>query len=357
MMSINRVLIVAGNFDDLGGSPSGYAAKVFDDTMFPDTTIMNGGSWQDLEDAMRDIDVYDAVLWFPNIDNSKPKLVRQIKQQNRRCMLVTSKNNTGDRYSSLEIISRALDTKSNLLVEFKKNDGLVYAKVWDALGNVFFNSSDPVGLKECLASRINVLSSYTRIGSKKVGDALAIPNEERFFEIARGYASRFHELIHAVNSERFVGNLSFRCENGFASFRHDNVIYISRRNIDKRDIGVDGFVAVSLKDLDQVHFYGNNKPSVDAPIQSRLYDYFPNINYMIHSHAYIEHRPFTNKVVPCGAIEEVDEITSIVSEESYFFARNLLGHGSIVGSNHVCQLNDIRYIAREFPEVQYESRN
>lgn len=41
-------------------------------------------------------------------------------------------------------------------------------------------------------------------------------------------------------------NVSFRCEKGFPSFRDKNIIYVSKRNMDKRMIGKEGFVAVNL---------------------------------------------------------------------------------------------------------------
>lgn len=33
---------------------------------------------------------------------------------------------------------------------------------------------------------------------------------------------------------------------------------------------------------------------------------------MIHSHCYIENAPYTEMSVPCGAIEEVDEILNVI---------------------------------------------
>lgn len=65
---------------------------------------------------------------------------------------------------------------------------------------------------------------------------------------------------------------------------------------------------------DKIYYCGDNKPSVDTPIQIRMYDKLPNINYMIHSHCYIKNAPYTKNALPCGAIEEVDEILNIIKE-------------------------------------------
>lgn len=145
--------------------------------------------------------------------------------------------------------------------------------------------------------------------------------------------------------------------------RHVNngkeLILVSRRNVDKRFVGEADFVAVepsSLGDyLDKdmhIDYYGDNKPSVDTPIQLALYALYPRINFMLHSHTYIEGAPFTENALPCGALEEVEEIVKAVRDNSVsYFAVNLKGHGSIIASKHLDDLYDIPYITRNVPEL------
>lgn len=96
--------------------------------------------------------------------------------------------------------------------------------------------------------------------------------------------------------------------------------------------------------------------SVDTPIQIRLYEKVPNINYMIHSHCYIVGAPYTKKTLPCGAIEEVSEILNLIKRDynndyyKDFYLINLTGHGSIMMSKNPEQLKNINIIKRKLPE-------
>lgn len=386
-----KVLLVCGQFDDKGGRESGYFSKAYrKKSQF--TKIINGGKYKSLEKLS--VADYDIILWFADVpDNTKSKLVNSIKERNQKCVLVTSKNNIDEKYKPLDIIERALRTKSNLLVEFKKNsNGLIIASIWDALGNIYIKDCiNPEWMLRCLDYYCHYFHSSTRIRSKSVGPAEDIPDEKEFFKLARNYAKKFHKLIHAVNTERFVGNLSFRCENGFPSFKRGNRIYVSRRNIDKRDISKNGFVSVKANSLNEVQYFGDLKPSVDTPIQLRLFKMFPEINYLLHCHCYVtrkfkkgkkltkkqiqeildsDQRPWyeiadeidwskfpkppqeTGVVVPCGDLRELHEIEKLgIPKDATFLEVNLLGHGSIVGAKDINQLKGIEYCSREVPEM------
>ncbi|KKL09469.1 hypothetical protein LCGC14_2565540 [marine sediment metagenome] len=361
-----RILIVAGRFDDKGGRPSGWARKTF---ATPGRQFYfqgdvwdyhNGGSWDDLLEIWTSshFHEYSVIIWLADIPNDKPKLVNDIKKKNPHCLLVTSKNNLEDRYSHHEIVDRALKTRSNLLIELTIADNVWEATIWDALGNVYLQKEVDVDkVRQVLFSRLEKLSSFTRVKSIRVGDAIEVPDEKEFFELTRQYASTFHELIHAANPSRFLGNLSFRCENGFPSFRSGDKFFVSRRNIDKRQIGREGFVSVDLGDWslakcyvsETVPYYGDNKPSVDTPIQRLLFRQFNQINYMLHSHTYVDGAPFTDNVIPCGALEEYEAIVNqvcyssgkMIIRDERQFAVNLRGHGSLVGAATVNQLRNI----------------
>jgi hypothetical protein len=171
--------------------------------------------------------------------------------------------------------------------------------------------------------------------------------------------------------------MSFRCQNGFPSFRGENgIIYVSRRNVDKSDIGAASFVPTYLDDTNTVRYFGDNKPSVDTPVQLRLYKYFPWANYMIHAHCYVDIPDMpdvlgtsTDVPIPCGALEEVDEIVEryIFWEDFWkschngntprLFAVNLLGHGCILIAKDIEILKELQkhkdncFVARQMPEV------
>ena len=83
---------------------------------------------------------------------------------------------------------------------------------------------------------------------------------------------------------------------------------------------------------------------------------------MIHSHCYIDDAPFTQKSLPCGAIEEVKEILELLEKEynndlnKDFYLINLLGHGSIIMSKYPEQLMNINIVGRKLPENMYEKK-
>ena len=49
-------------------------------------------------------------------------------------------------------------------------------------------------------------------------------------------------------------------------------------------------------------YYGE-KPSVDTPIQIKLFNYYHNVNYMVHGHVYVDNAKMTEHKIPlwlCG---------------------------------------------------------
>lgn len=211
-----------------------------------------------------------------------------------------------------------------------------------------------------------LLSPTAQIPAKDRDDAIRFIEERKalvgksvdkeYLEVIKRYAEDFHRLIMPEPTTRFLGNTSFRCtKGGFPSFRDGDYIYVSKRNIDKEHIDENGFVPVyAHREGDKVAYLGNNKPSVDTPIQLELYELFPCINYMIHSHTYVKGGVFTETPLPCGAYEEVAEIDKLIPNKwEDFYAINLKGHGCIVMSSDIEKLKSVEFIARPIPEVQY----
>jgi hypothetical protein len=386
-----KVLFVAGKFgdDDEGGRPSGYAERLIEavvsHTGWNECIVYNGGKFDTLKSI--DFKQFNVIFWCPDISNDKPKLVRDIKNQHPHCILITSKRNEKQKYGVMHLIAGALITKSNLLMEFNWiNDFQVGATILDPLGNCFGEKITSIPeLADRLVKRIEELRNFTRVPSVSIGEtsyplvpypeptsieSREIKSRKQFFILAQQYAEKFHQLIQ-VQTDRFLGNLSFRCAEGFPSFRTGEIIFVSKRNIDKRNIHDGGFVAVkaevedltsryldsyktiSEKILRPVQYYGQDKPSVDTPIQLALYRQYSRIKYMLHSHTYVADAPMTKSVVPCGALEEVAEIEKLVpSKDCNWFFVNLRGHGSLCAAENSDMLANIPYIARPVPEMQ-----
>ena len=379
-----QMLIVGGTFDHNGGRPSGLVRSIDksirEKTTF-DVTTVNGGWVEDLhEEILPSVFGFDIVLWFANVSNDEVKL-RDVKAINPKCILITSKRNDDRKYTFAELISRALAIKANLTIEFSKDpDGLFNMMLFDPLGNVFYDGFMVDELCTKLLDRTKQLLMFTRVPSVQdtTQEVPVVPEETEFFSFAHSCADIFHNLIRpAKGTERFLGNMSFRCQNGFPSFRGENgIIYVSRRNVDKSDIGATSFVPTYLDDTNTVRYFGDSKPSVDTPIQLRLYKYFSWANYMIHAHCYVDIQDIsdvmgfsTTQPIPCGALEEVDEILERYvfwddlwksyhnGETPRLLAINLVGHGCILIAKDVEILKELQkykdncFVARSMPEV------
>lgn len=62
----------------------------------------------------------------------------------------------------------------------------------------------------------------------------------------------------------------------------------------------------------------------------------------------------TQKPIPCGAIEEFQEIISVYPHQGLCnFSINLKGHGSLVLADNVDYFQHTEYIARPIPELQF----
>ena len=195
--------------------------------------------------------------------------------------------------------------------------------------------------------------SVRRLPSKKIGENREFTVNPNFIEFVKYSAQEFTKYVNAINPNRLLGNASTRCMYGFPAERKQDRIFVTQRNIDKQLIETKGFVEVNSANLECVEYYGDKKPSVDTPIQLRLFDYYKNINYIVHGHVYVENGKKTKNKVPCGFVEEFDEILDLYpSPDESGFVVNLRGHGCLIMAETVEQLWRIgkNYNSREFPE-------
>lgn len=351
--STKKILFVGGTWTDEGGRPSSMVFKFANalEEQGVKVDLYNGGFYDDLTNIIELVIYYDYVLWWANVPNDKPK-IRNVKEINSRTMLVTSKRNDDNKYTFAELINRALQAKANLCVEFSNQENKFRMRVFDPLGNVWYEGFEILECGKILLNRIEYLASMTRQKTVQDSNPVVVPNNEAFFDIVKYYGDVFHSLINPDGTvQRYLGNSSFRCQRGFPSFKQNGQVYVSRRNVDKRYIEKDAFVPVNLED-GVVYYSGQYKPSVDTPIQLRLYEMLPKINYMIHAHVYIDGAPFTDKMVPCGALEEVACIMNVIGNNTNdsFYAINLKGHGCIVMSDDLDKLANLPYMSRPMPE-------
>lgn len=378
---MSMILIVGGTWDNAYGKPSKIIGQInkaiSSDKDITDNytiTCLNGGGYRDLyEDVVFNDhkDLVSIILWAVDIPNELDKM--DVKGWYPRSIVITTKRNTENKYSFQDIVAHGLSKKSNLMIEIQKENERYAGRLLDPLGNQWFPTdsslTDDFGALAIHSIRRAIqLSKITRQATVQSPEKTdPIPYDKEFLEVVKRSANTFHELIEpGEHIERFLGNASFRCTRGFPSMRTpDGRIYVSRRNIDKRHIDIDAFVQVGLNriggdsDKSILWYRGEHKPSVDTPIQLRLYERFKNINYMIHSHVYVEDAPFTDRMIPCGGVEEAWYISKLAYKEhlinSECCAINLIGHGSIVFMSKPADIEYFKFKKRPMPEIQNET--
>lgn len=356
-----KVLMVGGRWDGKGGRASGLFRKLVEEvSRRHDADAFNGGMFGELSGLLGRCPGYDCVFWMADVPNDLDK-TRDVKKTAPHVMLVTSKRNDSSQYDERELVLRALESKSNLLVEFSKGGGGVFnMRALDPLGNIWYDGADVPAAAGAVMERISFLKSMTREGSRQEDSSPSLPDQSDFVTCVREIAGEIQELVKETTEDpRFLGNASFRetrCMKTFPSFRDGGGVFVSRRNVPKRFIGLDDFVAVHLAG-DGVGYRGEHKPSVDTPIQLRLYRALPNINYMIHTHCYIEGAPFTGECIPCGAVEEAAAVIEVILAAygdlgQGLYKVNLRGHGSIAMSGDLSGFEGIGFYSRPMPERQ-----
>ena len=134
-----KILFVGGTWDLDKGKKSNLVEKISNN--LPNVTLYNGGNYNDFEKILQTTKNYDVVLWWPNVSNELPK-VRNVKEINYKTMLVSSKNNVDNKYSFQDLLQRALSSKSNLMVEFTKQNNLYNIRLFDPLGNLWYEGTN-----------------------------------------------------------------------------------------------------------------------------------------------------------------------------------------------------------------------
>ena len=403
----DKILIVGGTFTDKPNEDGTYGAKsgfihhfynAMSATNKFDVKSVNGGSCTLLKKLLESTPNYDYVFWWANVDNDLEK-IRNVKEVAPQTMLISSKRNDNDKYTFQELVQRSLALKANLTFEFKKTEsGLFNIMIFDPLGSVWYDGTNINNAVATCVDRMTFLKSMTRqstthdeipapalimkwyfdqfkLPEERLDKNIPIPDEQDFVDTVRKFAHTFQTYMPTINTTRFVGNASLRgflpniaklppqvgrCGKGMPSFRHDDFIFVSKRNVDKQFITLDNFVPVWLNENDKLMYSGPDKPSVDTPVQIRLYRELDHINYILHSHCYIKNAPFTKQAIPCGAVEEFDEIISLIHKQGLdnhrnMYVINLIGHGSIIMWNSMRQFHEnieptLEYYCRKMPE-------
>lgn len=199
-----NILLACETFDDKGGRPSGYCNKLHEEILQYDdvksVSIINGGQFEYLQETIKMnnyMNSFNVIMWFADVPNDRPKLIRDIKKINKTCILITSKNNIDRKYNYLDLVSRALENKANLLIEFTKENDIICGTIIDPLGNCFGRSVKNIDeIANIVLNRTYELLRYTRVGCKNISrELIPAPKETAFFNKIQKSADTFHELI------------------------------------------------------------------------------------------------------------------------------------------------------------------
>lgn len=353
-----RTLFVAGRFDNEGGKASTVAKRILNGWVAgapgcPMASV-NGGQTEMLQTILGTVPLYDNVVWMPDVPNEAD--MSNLAGEIKKCILVTSKQNFYGKYTFGEVLDHILQNKANLTVEFTGEPNHCKASVLDPLSNSLIGPTDDFEeVGRALAIRTAQLATFTRVSSVQVGEQIQVPTDNPpadYYALVRELGEIFARTVFGAPSNvRFMGNMSFRCLLGFSLFKSGDLIFVSGRNIDKQFIQPEDFVAVNAGKL-SVEYYGGTKPSIDTPIHVLMYDFYNNVNYIVHGHAYVEDAPFTLNNVPFGAVQEADEIFDLYPRaDNVDFAVNLIGHGFVALARDFDFFRKLTYIPRERPEM------
>lgn len=352
-----KTLIVAGTWDMVGGRQSGLMNKFYDLLVEKgnyEITFFNGGHYSELSHIQDTAKEFEIIFWMAHVPNDLPK-VRDVKRINPMAIVIGSKNGYDKEYSFVEVLNRALEQRNNLTILFLKSDERKEFKMllFDPLGTSWYEGYELEDMADKLDDRLMFIKdtkrerTYKDISRDKINDG----NEE-FYVYIREVAEIFHKTIqHKEGVTRFLGNASYRGENGH--------IYVTERDVDKAYINEETIVESYIKDEEdgtrKVFYYGDKKPSKDTVVQTRLYEMMPNINYIVHSHCYAKDAVWTKMPVPCGSLDEVDEIVDAMSAygndyNKDYYKFNLKGHGCLILGKTLDDMKQTQYIIRQLPE-------
>jgi ribulose-5-phosphate 4-epimerase/fuculose-1-phosphate aldolase len=316
-MKKQKMLIVGGSY---GNKASSVVRKIAEELkMYKnlDITVINGF------DEFTDLSVkgFPFIIWMPDFPNSMAKVY---PEKDKGAVLICSKRMRTDT-TKYDAVTRIFKMHGNAVLAIDNNIGkctkLYTFTIYDALGNIWTCTDNIVFVvRTMLAIRDWTLSS-TRVSIPQ-GEEVQFtitPNLEVFTDCVHKLA----KYTMKASGIRMFGNASTRCMKLFPSAKTYGGILVSARNIDKEFIGLDDFVPI----IDG-KACGNKKPSIDTPIHLALYKRFPQYNYMIHGHAFIDSAPFTDKYVPCGDLREVEEISRYINRG--YSVINLKNHGFII---------------------------
>lgn len=314
-----KTLIVGGNFGDIPKSSS-VIKKLTSHFLDGTTEIINGGTISDLPHDINS----DLIIWAPNIDNESPK--QYPKKSNGNVLICSKVMREG--YTTMDAITRIFKMQGNAVIAIYPGVTGFKFQLIDALGNTWIDTDDISVLADTIKGLYTFTKESIRVGSKRVDVEGIERNDDlsEFIEVNKSLS----EYIQTSCGERFFGNLSTRCMKLFPSLKTKKGIFVSPRNVNKEHLTSEDMVFVEMHNgSNEIIYSGPNKPSIDTPIQLKLYEHNIQINYMIHGHAFVKGAPTTEHYYVCGDLREFDDVNKLINGQNYGII-NLKNHGFLI---------------------------
>ncbi len=265
-------LIVGGTFDIENGKKS-HIVETLHKSLGESWGCINGGNIQYIRDF--DPTGINVLIWMPNVSNEEIKVIEDLKKKNPRMILIQSKRVIEKEYLPSDIIGRLLKSHSLLGIMITKESGKYRYRLLDPLGNQWSDTDDISKIGETINHRLSYLLNLNRINSVKIDTDVEHKAPREFIDVIKNYGVEFTKYVNAINPNRLLGNASTRCAKGFPAIRMDDHILVTKRNVDKQTLSEDDFVLVERKMDSVVNYKGENKPSVDTPIQLKIFEHYP----------------------------------------------------------------------------------
>ena len=346
-----RLLVIAGVFNAEGGGPSPFADTFIERSRKHfDLQAFNGGDPALLDEAVSLCGSFRAILWLAHVKDGG--YLSRIKEVNKDCLLIQARRNDRKRNSLCEIILDMDKNGTDLCLIIDHDREKYDFKLLDTVANLWYEGPDTSEVITRLQWYIDHVAELKRIKSAPSDFTPSkITIDEDYYQIVRLFGAILKNVYKtAKSSECIMDSGALRSMHGYPSVRTDDAVLVSCRNIDARGITKDDFVPVETR-TDVVSYSGNREPAIDTAVHLQLYKYYQNVKYIIHTHCCVEHAPMTSIYVPCGCIEDVDEINKIYpNRNSCDFAINLLGHGCIILAENLGYFTQCRLVAKHFPE-------
>lgn len=251
-------------------------------------------------------------------------------------------------YTRATAVSRIFAMHGNAVIRLETATKPFVFTLTDALGNDWVRTSDITQLARTLVSFHRWSSSTIRqatVGLDPV-DPLSPPQPDAFIEALMRCNAALASKLQTELGGRYFGNISTRCQELFPGSNLTHVL-VSPRNSDKRRLTASDMTHV-FQDGDRICYHGSRKPSVDAPVQLKLFQSRPGIRFFIHGHAYVEGAPVTQHYFPCGDLREVPGILELMHPSNRGIM-NLRRHGFLIYADGITGLRELTSSVRFAP--------